>query len=129
MEKFDDTYMNLTLKSMFMLKYVVHLSTARSDFLTLPNPFRQDVHEESVDFILKSDDNCYINVEIVKSLVDRLRTKKSKRKFIMGAKTDPRKEKLEVDRPKGGGTMKDDAKKRFEIPLWMYQGRFEQLIC
>ena len=39
-------------------------------------------YEEGVDFILKSDHNCYINHEIFKSLVARWRPKKSKRKFI-----------------------------------------------
>ena len=127
MENFVDTYMNLTLKSMFMLKYAVYLATLKSDASIRTKPFGHAA-DGGADFILKSDDNCYINVEIVKSLIARWRTRKSKRKFIMGAKTSPKKEKLEVLRPSGRGTIKDDPKKRVEIPLWMYRGRFGQLM-
>lgn len=49
-EDFVDSYNNLTLKSMFMLKYVNQLKTTSSS-------------ENSVKFLLKVDDDCYVNIK------------------------------------------------------------------
>ena len=120
MEDFADTYMNLTLKSLFMLKYIDAMTNIykSSGVLTKENPA---VHEK-LEFILKSDDNCFINLRTLKSTVERWRSQKSKKHFLTGYKIDQRKEKIDLLRPTGVGTIQDDVAKRFEIPMWMHQG-------
>ena len=122
MEDFADTYMNLTLKSLFMLKYIDSMTnTYKSSGVSTKENLA--VHER-LEFILKSDDNCFINLRALKSTVDRWRSQTSKRHFLTGYKIDQRKEKINLLRPTGVGTIQDDVAKRFEIPMWMHQGMF-----
>ena len=122
MENFIDTYMNLTLKSMFMLKYINYLTDKKYIHVPKIDKGPQNVGR-IVEFILKSDDNCYINIRALKSAVGRWRGQASKKKFITGYKIDQRKESINLMRPTGYGSIQENPAKRFEVPVWMYQGK------
>ena len=120
-EDFLDTYMNLTLKSMFLLKYATSLeiSNAGSSKKSLND---NELAPQKLEFVLKSDDNCYVNIEALKLAVTRWRSQSSRRKAITGFKIDLKQEKIPVVRPSGIGSIQEDEAKRFEVPIWMYQG-------
>ena len=123
-EDFVDTYMNLTLKSMFILKYANSLvmSNQYSDI----NSFDDNSEDnDELEFVLKSDDNCYVNIEALKAAVARWRSQVSRRKSITGFKIDLKQEKIPITRPSGIGTIQEDEVKRFEVPIWMYQGKIK----
>ena len=108
---------------MFILKYITFLEPKNFSPVTMLEPHNHD-SGENIEFILKSDDNCYVNVAVLQSLVARWRGQTFKRKFITGYKIDQKKEGIDLVRPTGHGSIADDIKKRFEIPIWMYQGIF-----
>ena len=122
LENFVDTYMNLTLKSMFMLKYIDNCVAKKHSRLTRPNKTRKDDNEQKLEFILKSDDNCYVNIGVLKSAVGRWRSQTSRRKSMIGYKIDLKEQKIPIIRPTGHGSIQEDVAKRFEVPIWMYQG-------
>ena len=111
---------------MFMLKYIESLSKREKIVapLSKTNQIPNQNVERKLEFILKSDDNCYINMRALKSAVGRWRGQASKRKFITGYRIDQRKEKINLLRPTGNGSIQEDPSKRFEVPIWMYQGKF-----
>ena len=113
-EDFVDTYMNLTLKSMFILKYANSIVMSNND---------NNEANDKLEFVLKSDDNCYVNIEALKAAVARWRSQASRRKSITGFKIDLKQEKIPITRPSGIGTIQEDEAKRFEVPIWMYQGK------
>ena len=115
-EDFVDTYMNLTLKSMFILKYANSIVMSNND---------NNEANDKLEFVLKSDDNCYVNIEALKAAVARWRSQASRRKSITGFKIDLKQEKIPITRPSGIGTIQEDEAKRFEVPIWMYQGKIK----
>ena len=121
-EDFVDTYMNLTLKSMFILKY--------ANSLVMSNEYSESFDDSNdanvkLEYVLKSDDNCYVNIEALKAAVTRWRSQASRRKSITGFKIDLKQEKIPITRPSGIGTIQEDEAKRFEVPIWMYQGKIK----
>ena len=121
-EDFVDTYMNLTLKSMFILKY--------ANSLVMSNEYSESFDDSNdanvkLEYVLKSDDNCYVNIEALKAAVVRWRSQASRRKSITGFKIDLKQEKIPITRPSGIGTIQEDEAKRFEVPIWMYQGKIK----
>ena len=114
--------MNLTLKSMFILKYIDNFAAKKHSFLTRLDITRKDENEQKLEFILKSDDNCYVNIGAIKSAVGRWRSQTSRRKSMIGYKIDLKEQKIPIVRPTGHGSIQEDEAKRFEVPMWMYQG-------
>ena len=108
---------------MFMLKYIKSLESQNFSHSKQLNSHEHD-NFNPIEFILKSDDNCYVNIAALKSLVTRWRGQAFKRKFITGYMINQKKHGLgPLMRPTGQGSIEDDPKKRFEVPIWMYQGR------
>ena len=127
-EDFVDTYMNLTLKSMFILKYANSLVMSNQYSVSKPFDDSEEANDQ-LEFILKSDDNCYVNIEALKAAVSRWKSQASRRKSITGFKIDLRQEKIPITRPSGIGSIQEDEAKRFEVPIWMYQGKITILRC
>ena len=106
---------------MFILKYA-------NSFVIKKHSLTKESNEENradiqrLEYILKSDDNCYVNIEALKAAVVRWRSQASRRKSITGFKIDLKQEKIPVTRPTGIGSIQEDEAKRFEVPIWMYQG-------
>ena len=114
--------MNLTLKSMFILKYANSLVT--SNLYKSPKSLDgSDTANKQLQFILKSDDNCYVNIEALKLAMTRWISQASRKQSITGFKIDLRQEKIPVKRPTGIGSIQENEAKRFEVPIWMHQGK------
>ena len=105
-----------------MLKYIDTLMAKKHSPLTRLNVGRKDDNEQKLEFILKSDDNCYVNIGTIKSAVGRWRSQTSRRKSMIGYKIDLKEQKIPIIRPTGNGSIQEDVAKRFEVPIWMYQG-------
>ena len=89
-----DSYMNLTLKSIFMVKY---LSEIEGSY-------------ENLKFALKTDDDCYVNLQAL----SHLRGRQSKlANQIIGAILDEGGNRHSVIR---------DKRDKWAIPSWMYKG-------
>ena len=114
--------MNLTLKSMFILKYANSLVTSNL-YKSTRSLESSELANKQLEFILKSDDNCYVNIEALKLALTRWRSQASRKKSITGFKIDLRQEKIPVKRPTGIGSIQENEAKRFEVPIWMHQGK------
>ena len=106
---------------MFILKYANSLVIKKHSLVKKSND-KNGAAVQRLEFILKSDDNCYVNIGALKTAVVRWRGQASRRKSITGFKIDLKQEKISVTRPSGIGSIQEDEAKRFEVPIWMYQG-------
>ena len=95
-----DNYMNLTLKSIYMLKYLEDLELKNSRKVS----------------VLKTDDDCYVNIPALARLVKH---NKQGVNIIGFPLVDTKNKKLKVNRP--GPENKDN---KWAIPFWMYQGEY-----
>lgn len=95
-----DNYMNLTLKSIYILKYLEELELKNSRKVS----------------VLKTDDDCYVNIPALARLVKH---NKQGVNFIGFPLVDTRNKKLKVNRP--GPENRDN---KWAIPFWMYQGEY-----
>ena len=94
-----DNYMNLTLKSVYMLKYLEELQLNKARKVS----------------VLKTDDDCYVNVPALARLVKH---NKPGLNIIGFPLVDTSNKKLKVNRPKPG------VDNKWAIPYWMYQGEY-----
>ena len=93
-----DTYLNLTLKSVFMLQYLSNI-----DGIT-----------DSLKTVLKTDDDCYVNVKALARMAKHLSAKPT----MVGALLGEKLEKLPVIRPSDHPKAGQD---KWAVPYWMYK--------
>ncbi len=92
--------MNLTLKTVFMLKYF-------SD--------NEEAFVEAGVHVLKTDDDCYVNIPALAHMAREMSRKKVISGSVLGRKIGH----LPVIRPpKDPGGVHD----KWEVPYWMYKG-------
>ena len=101
-ENFVDAYNNLTLKSMFMLKFV------SGQISSLP--------EDSIKFLLKVDDDCFVNIKALLKYSNILaRYSNTMVGHVLG-------EDSPVIRPRENSTTQRYTTK-WEVPFYIYQGK------
>lgn len=98
---FQDSYMNLTLKSVFLLKYLSAI----------------DGLYDGLKSVLKTDDDCYVNLPVLKHAA------KNNKMAIVGSVLGRKEGHIPVIRAPDPDTTPNAEHDKWEIPSWMYKGK------